>query len=185
MAKYTQSITLNVVRRDGTDIYTIREAVAAMPGIVSAQIDWDRFEAPEQLAEPNRDKLIEVAQWVGAQESLRLLGLPSEWDQSNYVNDREGVAVNGFCGTAACVAGKVALDAGYKPIRTESGSLVHYGRVSLDPVDDQDGESARDVAKRILQLSELEADRLFSGGNTYGDVMRIIGELIGADEPED
>lgn len=72
---------------------------------------------------PNKEKLIDLAVWIGGQQALNDLGLPSEWEQGTWFSSR-GIEVNGDakfgCGTACCAAGRTALINGGTPVFTVS-----------------------------------------------------------------
>jgi len=180
MTRYTQTIAVNVEFVDNFDVYDAAAAVRRLPGVSRAFVNWDYTETRAELPEVNRAKLIEVAQWAAGQQALKDLGLPSEWSQASWLSEREGVAAGGWCGTACCIAGKVALDAGWKPILHTfddgSTSLSSDTRV----VKEIDGQLVtRDVAAVAREVLQLTGDDdLFSGSNGLDDVIRIVGELI-------
>lgn len=88
----------------------------------------------------NREKLIELAVWLGGEKAKLDLGLPSEWNQTSWFNT-DNVEANGTarfgCGTACCAAGRTALRAGGLPAYT-----VYNGEIK--------------TWKRWDELSEIE-----------------------------
>lgn len=86
----------------------------------------------------NAEKLRRVAD--------RLLDEPARYDQSSY-----------FCGTTACIAGHACLEAGATIINTFQ-----------DLVKAVDGNvyTAKNLAIKELELTELEAQKLFRGDRT-------------------
>lgn len=147
------------------------------------------------LPKINTKKLIEVAEWVGAQHARQQLGLVSEWNQGSWlmkIDDLTEVKV-GSCGTACCVGGKVALDAGWIPeSAVVSGMVVPAGGgawmdgdteewvVKIDEQGCQVGESrnVEDLAAELLGLTYNEQVVLFNGDNDFADVMTAIHRIL-------
>src|SRR5690606_1799762 len=90
------------------------------------------------------------------------------WDNEELVE--KALSAGTACGTSCCIAGKVALDAGWKPASGVGGAAVL-----------RDGEfrTVRDVAIELLGLSEDDATRLFYGLNSIYDLYRIANEITG------
>jgi hypothetical protein len=88
-----------------------------------------------------------------------------------------------FCGTTACVAGRTALMAGWKPVfRSICGAeACRACRLIAEEVE-KDGEVryVADVARELLGLDCETADRLFAGDNTLDDIHQVHKELHGA-----
>jgi len=114
---------------------------------------------------PNLPLLRKTLEWAEAEaEQPREL---SEWYQGSWITKRG-------CGTACCIAGKVAID---------------NGAVSLDQIDailqgvDFDdlfqGDYIGDFAKRELGLLEIEAEMLFFHSNNIDELWEI-GNWIAA-----
>lgn len=162
-------------------VHTLEKAARGVNGVTEATCHYyDTFEGlgPEL----NREKLIEVVQWVAGEHAKKELGMPSEWDQEWWYHRvvPEGVVVGSnpnWCGTAACLAGKVALMEGGTPSVSS-----HVGAVS-DYVYMPDGEvrPARDVAMKALGLNEDQAEALFYGGNTFEDIVEIAKQILGGE----
>ena len=102
--------------------------------------------------------------WAYDQYQLSLRGLPSEWSQGEWIRHSSAVS----CGTVCCVAGKIALEAGWRSLHGDGGSVVI-----------QDGviDFANAVAADELGLTRDQAEALFSGGNTIGMLYAIAGQL--------
>jgi hypothetical protein len=83
---------------------------------------------------------------------------PEEWNQGAW-----------FCGTAACFAGHSVLMNGW-------GVVYDWGMV------EKDGERAgvERLARRLLGLTDEQADRLFDPGNTLDDLHSMVKQLHGA-----
>lgn len=80
---------------------------------------------------------------------------PMQWDQGNWVGKNE-------CGATACFAGWcVALTYGDRKLFS-------------------DGVCIADEAAELLALSDMEADNLFSGSNSFEDLRQWI-EFFAAD----
>jgi hypothetical protein len=101
------------------------------------------------------------------------------WSQGTWVEPPPGMGLQDLvvpgpppCGTAMCLAGHVAWEAGYRP--TTEGF-----RYLWRPLDDHTGPAYRvsDLAARILGLNETDAARLFVGANTRDDLQYIRDEL--------
>lgn len=134
------------------------------------------------MTTPNRERLIRLAHWVSAEEEKRQQGLPSEWDQSMWLVRKRSAT----CGTACCLAGKVAMEDGAKPIPrdpdtterewsdVEDGNVASRFRLPDGTVNWVDG-----YAQRVLGLNDHQADRLFAGSNDLNDVLDVIEDIIG------
>lgn len=71
------------------------------------------------------------------------------------------------CGTAYCIAGQVAHQAGYEPV-WDDASVAHYCRLPGGfPV------SASEVAQETLGLTADEATAMFNANNTIADVQAV------------
>lgn len=153
---------------------------ADMPGHIDVSVghsEWEPVEVPDP-AVLNREALVKVVAWVAGEHAKKELGLPSEWDQDWwYHRTHEAGAVDtapNWCGTAACVAGKVAIMAGGVPdIGDTPGEVADF-------VIMPDGErrTARTVAQQELGLNDRQADVLFAGSNTYEDILHIAGQIL-------
>ena len=117
----------------------------------------------------NVDLLDTAVEWAVKEEEKRRQGLPSAYLQDRWFTDLSGRPdaddeamvvfwkehLNGYCGTAYCIAGYVA-------------SLVDPER--------QEGHVAA-VARHALGLTEVEADELFSAENSIEDVQSIASRI--------
>jgi hypothetical protein len=132
-----------------------------------------------RIAEPNRERLIALARWAAGEDTKRRLGLPNEWNQTHWFrrpDAAEGTVTDTECGTACCIAGKVAAEDGGKP-RFPFGSIV-TGEVLMP---DGTSHHVRNYAKEALGLDEEQAERLFEAGNSLEDVLNLIAEFIGTE----
>lgn len=119
---------------------------------------------------PNIPLLRKVVEWVEEQEG-RTEG--REWYQGDWIalaeelrEEEEELGGEGWCDTVFCVAGKVALDAGWKPAE-EWGRVTRRGQIR--PVDE--------VAEELLGLSKSHP--LFFSGNTASDIRHIAESIAG------
>lgn len=116
---------------------------------------------------PDIERLHRLLDWAAAEDEKALQGLPSEWDQRIFVAKYD-------CGTACCIAGKVALEDGGQPIWAKSlhGGLVYSsmldfpGRRTMVPADE--------YAEAALGLTATQADALFAPENDIDDLRRIV-----------
>jgi hypothetical protein len=156
-----------------------RELVETLPGHRQVAVDvgfFEDFDVPEPVV-VNKPALVKVVAWVAGEHAKK--DLPSEWDQDWWYRRKvdDGTDVDtapNWCGTAACVAGKVAIMAGGIPeIGTSAGEVSDH---VIMP--DGSRQTARTVAMRELGLNERQADVLFSGANNYDDIMSIAKQIL-------
>jgi hypothetical protein len=174
MSQYEQTVTIKL-KTEGADPEDIlADLMAASDNVV----EWDLSAGlAREVTTVNRERLIALAQWAAAEDAKRRLGLPSEWNQSTWLSRSRATA----CGTACCIAGKVAFDDGVLPEgwdEAEDGEEACY--VVLG-----DGEevSVDSYAAGALGLNSSQAGNLFFANNTLDDVLQIIGELIAEGAP--
>lgn len=161
------------------------ELPPVLPTIVARdRVDFDRLDALIGWAEKEYEKSLE--------------GKPSEWDQGNWVIPNEELG----CGTACCIAGKVAFDDGVlKPLYTYDSGLtifestyVNANVVGLPVEQDPHDPSARlwNYARAVLGLptgygtylnrdDEYGSVDLFGSSNKIGDLKRIRDEYAAFD----
>lgn len=154
-----------------------------------------KADVAELLAErdgPNVPALIDLAEWLGAQNARQRLGLPSEWNQSDWLVPRDGVALGGHCGTAGCAAGYIVVThLGATPLRTDDGNVrplveLPTGEIQSDGSREPIRWSVDDAARTYLGLDHDQAYALFAAGNTFGTMMdRIRGLIEWAREDDD
>lgn len=127
------------------------------------------------LTQAQKAKLLELKGWVYGEHLKQQAGLPSEWNQSNWLT---GTA----CGTACCVAGKVALDAGAVPADWSTGRPIELEVDAPATTIMIDGakREVEEFAREELGLSEAEASNLFNGYNNYQKIADVIDELVSA-----
>lgn len=127
----------------------------------------------------NLKELTAAAEWLGAQKAREDVGLTSEWNQDVW-----GRRLS--CGTACCVAGRVALTQNdYVPIwGSNSNQEVLRGFVKIelyDPNQDYnywDVTETANVAKSALGISDKVAGKLFEGYNSYSRCIKILRKQI-------
>ncbi len=123
--------------------------------------------------------------------------VPSE-DEGDYYENELGKVEYDDCRTTACVAGWVAILAGWHPTINYVGGgengprtpIINYGEVSMTPLTDGTGRNNReiirdvaDLAQEILQITDDEANAMFEsspqgcvGDAWTGDELRRIGK---------
>jgi len=118
------------------------------------------------LPDANVPLLRKVVEWVEGESEKPYVD--REWYQGHYFTSKMGWS----CGTKACVAGKIALDAGWDP--------VFDGAYSTDIVE-KDGElsTAFEVACVELGITFPYANALFAATNTAGTVRNIAEKISG------
>lgn len=115
------------------------------------------------MTTPDIPRLRKIVEWAEEQEALDRSD--RQWNQQIWLNE---------CGTACCVAGKVVLDDGWKPIRDPlSGGLeVHKDGRRSDVVS---------VATQILGLTNSQAGQLFSPATGPPACAMSLSGLPGSD----
>lgn len=123
---------------------------------------------------PNIPLLRKMVEWVEEQAQLTenrewyqaaWIVVPSEY---SWLRDE----AENWCGTAYCVAGKVALMDGWKPATFRSGMTYAVTK---------DGEyrEVKEVAAGLLGIPGHGSHPLFRGNNTAADIRRIAEEIAG------
>lgn len=135
----------------------------------------------------NVERLIKLGVWAIGQDFRKQLGLPSEWEQGSWITRRASLSKVDHCGTACCIAGKVALEDGALPIIGAYGSPDSWehavegyftGQIVLP---NGDRGTVSEYSEQALGLSELQASKLFDGDNSLDAVLRYIHEYTGVD----
>lgn len=149
-------------------------------------------EPATDLTSGQRARLVHLAAWAAGEDAKRRLGLRSEWYQGTWFHVAPG------CGTACCIAGKVALEDGAVPVITDDdGELVGPKRAAKlwnGPLSklvdyDLDGEGVyppgstepvevANFAQEALGLTGPQAMALFDGSNDLEDVLRVVAALL-------
>lgn len=126
--------------------------------------------------------LRKTLEWAYGEHLKAERGEVSEWSQGDWMAptrdvqpwnlDREDVDAavqeGTACGTACCIAGKVAYDEGWRPVAFQGGTITgRDGRV----------DSAFEVGARLLGLNDGQAKDLFNGCNTIGELYWIAGGI--------
>lgn len=138
---------------------------------------------------PNRARLISAAEWVAAQDARRRLGLPNEWLQNHWLTRM--LNTSSECGTACCIAGRIALEDGGKPAvydyyegkwSTDLNAWQNlYDGATTDDVmfpGDTETTPVRWYARDALGLTEHQAGLLFDAGNDYATVIEVIKDIL-------
>lgn len=197
MSNYRQTITVTVESDEPITPQSARDG--SVPGVaVGPIIVTDALVNQPTVSPLNRAKLLELLDWVGAQDARRQAGLPSEWSQGSWLKLVPGlesgpqvvVREGTQCGTSCCIAGKVALSEGARPADFEgrpvfgteaTPSTTVYEYTSLDyviPPGETEQVFVSDFAQRVLGLNDEQATNLFRGSNDYPLIAQILGELI-------
>lgn len=122
----------------------------------------------------NMTKLHDVLAWATEQDELKRAGKPSEWNQSTWI--RWDGTKQEPCGTACCIAGKIALEEGLRPntggYEAPRDWMTAMGQLNGNSI------GVDEVAMEVLELTEDQADLLFEGDNNLAD-LRFLVELFG------
>ncbi len=113
---------------------------------------------------PNKKLLLELKSWVRSQWERKLAGKPSEWDQMTWASRRS-------CGTVCCIAGKASILSGWEPLFEKTSFTIVFEK-------DDHVESADEIAKCALGLSEDQAIHLFRAANTVEQIEELIDKII-------
>lgn len=145
----------------------------------------------------NTERLVRVGRWAIEQEKLRQAGLPSEWDQARWLRKTDG-----GCGTACCIAGRIAVEDGGVPvfdmplyrgpndIRPNAQAAVAVlpdgRRIQVDEYAEEVLGSRHAFEDQGDEYYDEETETfytndLFSGDNDIHDVLRIIDQMTGID----
>lgn len=133
-------------------------------------------------------RLAKTLDWAYGEHLRAEAGLFSEWHQGAWMFHSDELArrngtyeeylvaqrAGATCGTACCIAGKVALDSGYRSVHGDGGDAVIHGET-------EDWSGASEVAAELLGLHDWQADLLFSGGNRITDLYAIAEVLTGGE----
>jgi hypothetical protein len=123
--------------------------------------------------------LRKTLEWAHEEWNKKLRGEISEWAQGTWMTSTtniygtertvEALRAGTACGTACCIAGKVALDDGWH----------QDGMSGLGGTLRRDGETdnAFDIGQELLGLNADQAAALFSGYNTIYSLYRIARDI--------
>ena len=135
----------------------------------------------------NTEYLTRLLAWAEDEHEKALRGEPSQWDQSDWIDvediyyspdQEQALAAWEPCGTACCIAGKVALEAGGRPaLKRSSSGFVHVSGSAVDLPDGRENVLVEDLAADILGLSSDVAALLFNGSNDIHDLRVLISAL--------
>lgn len=117
--------------------------------------------------------LRKMVEWA---ETEDLLDEAREWDQTTWLHMETR---SGYCDTTMCIAGKVASDAGWKPIFYGDGSASSAQKDGVT-------EEIRVIAINELGLANAVDSEgnvatwaLFEASNCAADIRRIAEDLAG------
>lgn len=134
-------------------------------------------EDPDENPTLNFELLASTVKWARHEwDSQAAGGAQSMWRQASYAMPTD-------CGTAACIAGRVALDAGFTSAPElrmwEDAGAFCYWRHDTDPPVSLQGNRTpwSTVGQELLGLTTYEARVLFAGGNNIKDVERIAADI--------
>lgn len=138
--------------------------------------------------EPDTEYLANLLAWAEEENEKLERGESSEWDQGNWITlpfeyslldgRSEDLLASVPCGTACCIAGKVALEAGGRPAVVGIGTDFPHYAGSLVNMPDGTKVGVDEFAARRLGITGDQAEVLFSGSNDIEDLRLIIGALI-------
>jgi len=140
--------------------------------------------------------LRKVVEWAETEEKLTK---DREWFQGAWVREETfPIAATAYqsgdvasqttpwCKTTMCIAGKIALDAGWKPMmsrdpRDREDTGVMDGSAFYADFATKDGASReiRSIAVEELDITLREAFKLFEGGNDAADIRTFAEEIAG------
>lgn len=125
---------------------------------------------------PNRERLIALTLWAAGEQIKQKMGLPSEWDQADWLT-RSRQADS--CGTVCCLAGRVVLEDGGAPAGDDGqwADATEGYATGLAIVNGQT-VNVEEYAQHALGLNDSQAARLFSISNDLDDVIHIVGDLL-------
>lgn len=124
----------------------------------------------------NVKRLDRLVAWAEKEDEARRAGKVSEWDQGTYARRIAAPLPN--CGTACCLAGKVAFE-DRVPLHWYGVGSRHYEVANSTDLEDPDGYGLITVhtyAARALGLDPYQASALFDADNT----LSVVRELVAA-----
>lgn len=130
--------------------------------------------------EVNIPLLRKVVEWVEEQESLALAD--RRWYQGAWFRKVKDEAIQNIndpmCGTAMCVAGKIAFDDGWIPevVVVNSTDPYRYAEVATKGGETRPIDA---IAADLLGIDEYDANELFAGDNSARDIRRIAEGIAG------
>lgn len=122
------------------------------------------------MTEPNIPLLRKMVEWAEEQETLTT---GREWHQGNWFTKEPLGTAFLDCGTSYCLAGKIALDAGWKP------EWDGTGFITATVVKDGEALFVRDVANELLGLHEDQTRWLFFYRNNAARVREVAETIAG------
>ena len=123
--------------------------------------------------------LRKMVEWVEAQDNLA--DSKRRWYQGSWYKKRIEDAIEDrndpYCNTAMCIAGKVAANAGWKPVYDASYDSEDLFVYASTATKHGQVETIERIGAAELGLDTDDAERLFHGDND-ADRIRLIAEEI-------
>ena len=144
--------------------------------LLRKMVDWVKEQST--LAEDDRDWNQEA--WA-FRHHLDQIKLDQDWikldqDWIKVLNAKRDV-LDPMCGTSVCVAGKIALDAGWD---FDFGDGDVSGRVAEWAKKGDEYQRIEHIAMRELGINDAQADYLFGSDNEAEDIEQIAEEFAEA-----
>ncbi len=130
--------------------------------------DYDDYDITED-ADPNIAELDALLAWAETENDKQEKGLPSEWDQGTWASRVSYLS----CGSACCIAGKAVARQGGVFKFTEGVSYAYMAVMPTSP----EPQPIEDTARRILGITQSQADALFNSNNDIDDVRTCIAQI--------
>lgn len=148
-----------------------------------------------RMTEIDIPRLRKTLEWALSEHHKAERGEPSEWDQGEWLGSIRDSTLSKFyrsrpmprwgettrmvnemslsatCGTSCCIAGKIVLDAGYRPM-AETGSTAWVRIGAGGPA-----VQVQTLAQKLLGGNPATLEALFSAGNDIHDLYRIASWL--------
>jgi hypothetical protein len=115
----------------------------------------------------NVELLRKTIEWAESESVKAAAGERSEWNQGTWLRTND-------CGTACCVAGKVAYDEGFRVLDDVLG--VNTGKI-IDADGVESDLSISEIAQDRLGLSHNAGAALFDGDNDIADLWHIANVI--------
>jgi hypothetical protein len=152
------------------------------------------FEDARTIYPPINEKLLaDVVAWAAAEHVRAKITGKSEWHQAAWISQQGTDRTGNECGTAFCLAGKVAVTEGWLPedllrhkLDPENYPTPYVGAdwsrvapVDIDPDEFSDySRGVSEVAQEKLGLTTSEASQLFEGNNSIERIVELAEEFV-------
>lgn len=138
-------------------------------------------------------EIVHQINWLGGQYAMSRAGLPSEWNQDDWIQEATGEGAP-LCGTKACLAGNIAIHQGFRPLSYNelwggNDPTATYPTDSWVPVDAEPDQvdpdfpwpqarTASDIASEVFDNNTYTHDGtyLFWGENDFGTLIEGLSE---------